>query len=229
MQWKTILDTTAAVAMIGASGAIAWRLFVPLDNTPPPTVTGAVPSEPISLLASSTARKGNPNASVVVIEYSDFQCPFCGAFAGQTLPALDREYVQSGKAQFVYRHFPLSIHPFARAASVAAECSRRQGRFWEMHDGLYRDAKDMSREAIGSLVREIGLDVPAYSSCADGDGAVAVESDIKSGQELDVKATPTLFIGRLVPNERVKLLRRLTGMVELGALRAHLDEALSTR
>ena len=81
--------------------------------------------------------RGNTDAKVTVIEFSDFQCPFCKQHVEETQPALDEEFVDSGKVMWVFKHFPLSIHPQAPAAGAAAECAADQGKFWEMHELLF--------------------------------------------------------------------------------------------
>lgn len=81
---------------------------------------------------------GDMNAKVTLIEYSDFQCPFCDKFFRETYPLLKKEYVDTGKVRLVYRHFPLSFHPLAEPAARASECANEQGKFWEMHDGIFK-------------------------------------------------------------------------------------------
>jgi len=100
----------------------------PTQTTPPPIIYVSLDDDPV---------KGDPNAPVTVVEYSDFQCPFCKRFYQQTLPQLEKNYIETGKVKFVYKDFPLdSIHPNARPAHIAAECADEQGKFWEYHDLL---------------------------------------------------------------------------------------------
>ena len=83
--------------------------------------------------------KGDANAPVAIIEYSDFQCPYCRKFYEDTLPTLIKEYVDTGKAKLVYRHFPLEFHPAALVSAQASECAAEQGKFWEMHDAIFTE------------------------------------------------------------------------------------------
>jgi len=80
---------------------------------------------------------GDPNAPVTIIEFSDFECPFCQRFFSETLSQIQKEYIDTGKARLVYRDFPLSFHPGAQPAAEAAECAKAQGKFWEMHDLIF--------------------------------------------------------------------------------------------
>lgn len=80
---------------------------------------------------------GDPGAPIAIIEYSDFQCPFCRSFFNDTLPSIKKNFVETGKAKLIYRHFPLNFHPAAQPSAEAAECANDQGKFWEMHDAIF--------------------------------------------------------------------------------------------
>ncbi|MCC6457599.1 MAG: thioredoxin domain-containing protein [Caldilineaceae bacterium] len=144
--------------------------------------------------------RGDINAPVTVIEFSDFQCPFCLRHVTETQPVLDEKYVDSGKVLWVYKHFPLNIHPQAPAAGVAAECAGDQGKFWEMHEALFAsvDAWSISdpTPVFESLASEVGLDADAFAAClADPAIAARVESDAAEGAQF-VQGTPTFIIVR---------------------------------
>ena len=117
------------------------------------------------------AFQGDPEASLVLVEISDFQCPFCARHAIETQPALDERYVETGQIMWVFKHFPLAIHPQAPAAAAAAECAGEQGEFWAMHDLLFEAVDEWSVDppdaALGSLAAELGLDGAAFTSCLD--------------------------------------------------------------
>lgn len=94
----------------------------------------------IAIDFSSVKVLGNENATVTLTEYSDFQCPFCNRFFRETEPLIIREYVDTGKIKFVYKHYPVdAIHPQASRAALASECANEQGKFWEYHDILFRN------------------------------------------------------------------------------------------
>ncbi len=146
---------------------------------------------------------------MVIVEFSDFECPFCRQHTLETQPILDEQFVDNGKVMWVYKHFPLvSIHPHAKTAGVAAECAADQGQFWEMHDLLFSSTdkwinNDMEAGFI-SLAKELGLDMDAFTACLQSEENLArVESDIADGAPF-VRGTPTFVIlfnneGRLVP------------------------------
>jgi protein-disulfide isomerase len=141
--------------------------------------------------------RGNPDAPVTLEEFGDFQCPPCGKFS-EFVEELLKEY--NPRLRLVFRNFPLSGHEHAREAALAAEAAGLQGKFWEMHDTLYREQDTWSkapnvRELFESYAGTIGLDVGQFKKDMDGDKArERVDSDRALADFLGVKATPTLFI-----------------------------------
>ena len=182
----------------GASGTSC----VPDPNPPCNTNT------PPTVLAQDHI-EGNANAPVTVIEYSDFQCPFCGNFARQILPELRTKYIDTGKIRLVFRHFPLStscnsalssdLHPNACNAARAAECAADQNLFKQYHDELFRDDSHRNALAPANLKQygtNVGVAQAAFDTCVDGTSkANRVQADVASGIALGVTATPTLFVG----------------------------------
>jgi protein-disulfide isomerase len=141
--------------------------------------------------------RGNPDAPVTLEEFGDFQCPPCGKFS-EFVEELLKEY--NPRLRLVFRNFPLSGHEHAREAALAAEAAGLQGKFWEMHDTLYREQDTWSkspnvRELFESYAGTIGLNVDQFKKDMDGDKArERVDSDRALADFLGVKATPTLFI-----------------------------------
>ncbi len=152
--------------------------------------------------------RGNPDAKVVVIEFSDFQCPFCRKHVEETQPALDEKFVDSGEILWVFKHFPLSIHPQAPAAGLAAECAANQDKFWEMHALLFnRNAEWSIGDPIPvfvTLATELGLDIDAFSACMnDATVAQRIQDDMDAGGAF-VRGTPTFIVlhngqGSIIP------------------------------
>lgn len=150
---------------------------------------------------------GDKDAPVVMIEFSDFQCPFCRSFWSDTLPLIKSEYIDTGKVRFVYRDFPLSFHSGAMPAAQATECAREQDKFWEMHDKIFieQDKQGGGTIQFGAndlkkWAGEIGLNVSEFNSCLDSQKYLnEVNNDLKDGQAAGVSGTPGFFInGRLV-------------------------------
>ena len=141
--------------------------------------------------------RGNPDAPVTLEEFGDFQCPPCGKFS-EFVEELLKEY--NSRLRLVFRNFPLSGHEHAREAALAAEAAGLQGKFWEMHDTLYREQDTWTkapnvRELFESYAGTIGLNVDQFKKDVDGNKArERVDSDRALADFLGVKATPTLFI-----------------------------------
>jgi len=152
--------------------------------------------------------RGDVNAPLTVIEFSDFQCPFCLRHEQETQPALDKNYVDTGKVLWVYKNFPLNIHPQAPAAAIAGECAANQGKFWEMHDALFNNVQKWSiddpTEVFKTLATDLGLNVDTYATCLkDPKIKERVDSDESEGAQY-VQGTPTFIIvhgdqGSIIP------------------------------
>ncbi|MFO7634628.1 MAG: thioredoxin domain-containing protein, partial [Caldilinea sp.] len=152
--------------------------------------------------------RGDLDAKVVVIEFSDFQCPFCRQHVQQTQPALDEQFVDTGDVLWIFKHFPLQIHQQAPAAGVAAECAGDQGKFWEMHHLLFEDMQSWSisdpAPVFVGLAEQLELDLDAFNACyADPATAERVASDLDDGAPF-VQGTPTFIVlyneeGRIIP------------------------------
>ena len=144
---------------------------------------------------------GNPNAKVAVIEYSDFECPFCGRLFSDAVLKIKENFVKSGDVKFVYRHFPLrSIHQQAQKAAEASECASEQGKFWEYHDVIFEQQASLSENNLKLWAKELGLNSNQFDSCLDsGKYSARVDIDYNEGLTLGVNGTPATFVnGKLI-------------------------------
>jgi len=180
-------QTQARQAFVDELRAKATGIEVLLD--PPRYSVSALPEDPV---------RGPADAPVEIIEFSDFQCPYCG----RVTPTLDRLRETFGdRIKIVFRDFPLtSIHPQAYLAAEAGECARQQGKFWEFHDRVFANQRALALDDLKGHAQALDLDVEAFGSCVEGGKAKAhVEADLEAGQALGISATPAVFInGRLV-------------------------------
>ena len=149
------------------------------------------------------AYRGDPDAELVVIEVSDFQCPFCQRHTLETQPSLDEAYVDTGQVMWVFKHLPLQSHPQALGAAAAAECAGDQGAFWEMHDLLFERVDDWAVDspdaALTALAGELGLDTGTFGSCVVSRAALERVVDDLYDMSGIFGSTPTfvvLFDGR---------------------------------
>jgi protein-disulfide isomerase len=136
---------------------------------------------------------GDPK--VTVIEYADFECPGCRLFAQRTFPVLRRDYIDTGKIRWVFRHAPVSIHPNAQAAAEASECAADQGKFWEYQHLLFNGTSGLSNPALKGYASELGLDSATFDACLDSHAkAEFVQSQQAGAAALGVPGTFTFFI-----------------------------------
>jgi protein-disulfide isomerase len=141
--------------------------------------------------------RGAPMAPITIVEFSDFQCPFCGA-AHPELSSLLREF--EGQVKLVFKHFPLSTHSRAISAAKAAEAAALQGKFWEMHDILFEHQKQLEDADLERYAQMLGLDMERFKAdIASAEVQERVDADRKQGEALKIEGTPTMFIdGRLL-------------------------------
>ena len=189
------------------------------------------PRPPVNISEDDDPVRGNQDAPITIIEFSDFQCPFCARFHVQTLPLLLEEYIETGKAKLVYRDFPIqSIHPNAMAAAVAAECADDQGKYWEFHDRLFEAQNQWDKadtvEAISIFSKyafDIGLELEQFNECLSGGKYVnEVRKDLEDGRNYGVTGTPGFFVG----NEKLGFVE-LKGAQPFESFKKVIDSQLS--
>ncbi len=142
---------------------------------------------------------GADNTTVTIVEFSDFQCPFCGQFARETEPQLIADYIDTGKVKLLYKHFPLSqIHQFAQKAAEASECAGDQGKFWEYHDTLFQNQNALTRNDLKRYASDLGLNTTAFGACVDS-GAMEgiVKQNYNEGVRKGVGSTPTFYVNNV--------------------------------
>jgi len=180
-----------------------------IQAKPTPAAPVAQPTQPsapsvIQVSIDDDPVKGDPDAPVTIVEFSDFQCPFCGRWYTNTLSDIEENYIDTGKVKLVYRDFPLSsIHPNAMAAHVAAECADEQDKFWDYHDMLFEKQTEWSRLSSDDLSAKlleygttIGLNNSAFESCLSSEEIRdEVRADGKDARDYGATGTPTFFVG----------------------------------
>lgn len=148
---------------------------------------------------------GNPNAPVTLIEFSDYQCPYCGRFVRDTFPRIKTDYIEKGKVRYVFRDFPiLSIHPQAQKAAEAAQCSGDQDKYWEMHDRIFENQRAIKVENLKGYAEKLSLNMEDFNNCLDGGKyAEEVKKDIQAGKKAGVRGTPSFILGKTTKDGKV--------------------------
>jgi len=165
------------------------------SDEPSPTINE--PSQPprIQVNADDDPMKGSKNAPVTIIEFSDFQCPFCAKFFTQTLPLIEENYIKTGKVNLVYRDFPLNFHENAQKSAEAAECADEQGKFWEYHDKIFENQNALDATSLKQYAKDIGLDTGKFDDCLDSGKMVSeIQKDFRDGSSYGVSGTPAFFV-----------------------------------
>ena len=223
---KGVIDISSTLVVTAAGGALLWTLYrgpqPPEPTAPKPQVESVSDME----IAANVATKRIGQASVALIEFSDYECPFCAAYARDTYPKIRSELVDKAKVTYVSMAFPLErIHPNARPASEAAECAAHQGRFWPMHERLFaapRGGLNITHFAESALA--IGLDVEQFKSCLSGETLSSVAAEIAAARRLNVNSTPTFFVGTVRADGSIELKRRIKGAATFETIAEAIDE-----
>ena len=166
-----------------------------------PTADNSVAQQELveTLLTKTRHFKGDPDAPVTIIEFADFQCPYCGRFFAETKPQIDEQYMQSGKVRFGYFHFAF-LGPESNWAAEATECAADQNKFWEYHDRLYSSQSGenqgaFSKNNLKKFADELGLDTSAFNECLDtGKYTQLIQEESNMASSIGVRSTPTFLI-----------------------------------
>lgn len=228
-QLRAFLDLFATLAMLTCSLLIIWTFVRPAafgaNNGKTAPVTDVGLTKPMNLAGVPT--QGNLGSKVTVVEFSDFQCPFCGKFARDSFPVLSKNYIKTGKVRWAFRHLPLErLHPLAVGAAKAAACAGQQDRFWEFHDLAFLSQR-LGTEDLMKHALTIGLDRDRFDACIEDAGSKAVARDLADATALNASSTPVFFIGRTLPDGSVKLSRRLAGAISASQFASLIDAELA--
>ena len=185
---------------------------------PPPTMT-----------VTGELYKGEPAAKVAIIEYADFQCPFCRRFESQIYPNIRDNYIRTGKLKYFHRDMPLAFHQGAMPAARAVHCASEQGKFWEMHDSLLGDAASLSPADIDQRAGQLGMDVPKLDQCISSDRfSDIIQRSINEASAMQVSGTPTFIIGTLDADGNLMSVKKtVVGASPFEAFKAAIDPLLA--
>jgi protein-disulfide isomerase len=200
--------------MLAAQQAQAPRIADPL-----PTAPMDVSKDPV---------KGAANAKVALIEFSDYQCPYCGRYDKDSYPQIVKDYVDTGKVKYVWRDLPLPFHPNAEKAAEAAHCAGEQGKFWEMHDRLFANQQTIAAADLPKHAEALQLNATTFQQCLDtGRFAAGIKKDVDDANAIGIGGTPTFLIGMVQPNGTIKVTKKLVGAQPYDQFKAALENALT--
>ena len=186
--------------------------------------------DPVILTVHNKPFKGEQDAKVTIIEFSDYQCPFCARHFRETLPLLEKNYISSGKVKYVFRDYPLTqIHKKSRKAAEAANCAGFQGRYWDMHDRLFANRNALGSQELMAHADTLGLDLSLFQEClTSGQGGLTIQEDFREAQKAGVRGTPTFFFGITVSQSpTITAEKRLRGAQPFDQFQRIIEELLT--
>jgi len=177
----------------------------PSAVTPPSQVAPPAPGAKVDVSVGHLPVKGKDSAKVTIVEFADFRCPFCEKFFTDTVSQITKDYIDSGKVKFAFRHYQF-LGPASITAGNGAECANEQGKFWEYHDWLYKnqpsesDTSMYTTDKLTQAAQTLGMNADKFSSCLSSTKyAKNVSDDLAAGQKAGVNGTPATFInGQLI-------------------------------
>jgi protein-disulfide isomerase len=228
--WR-LMSTGTGTMVVVTSCTVLLALMLRRElwsNARSPDPTPQHIGELLSVDGASTM--GSPDASVVLVVFVDYQCPFCARFGLNELQRVASNYVSNGKVMIAVMNSPIrALHPMAVGAAETAECAGQEGHFWPMHDLLFRNQKSLDLVRMDALWVEAGLDRGRLTACrSDGQMLAKIREQSDVAKRFDVNATPTIAIGpRSASVGRVLVTQRFDGVPQDPILTASLDKAIS--
>jgi len=178
------------------------------------------------ILTPSTPLLGDPKAPVLLVEFSDFTCGYCGRFYRETLPPLKSTYLKPGKVRFAYRDYPRDEKGWGLVAAHAARCAGEQGKFWEMHDKLFDQHANLGTGVIMKLAKSVQLNIPAFEACMDSQKHTeAILADRDKAKRLGFPGTPGFLLVR-TDGKRFSEVSRVSGALPLARFSIEIDRLL---
>jgi protein-disulfide isomerase len=179
----------------------------------PPQLSLARGTEVNELNISDLPAKGSETAAIGIVEFSDYQCPFCARHYRETLSSIQHEYVDTGRVRYFFKNLPLTtIHRGAIDAAVAAECAGGQAQYWQMHDQLFLNQRALAHDDVQGYASAIGLDIRVFNDCLrDVRVLDKVRHDMTDAVSLDIQSTPTFLAGPITADGHMKIVHRIDG------------------
>jgi protein-disulfide isomerase len=191
--------------LAAVTGAAALLLTLLAPAPPGHTAPASAADQPARLkLDAREFSLGRSDAPLTLVEFTDYQCPFCRRFQAETFPLIKKNYIDTGKVRFIVRDLPLEFHSSARPAAEAAHCAAEQGKFWEMHAALLTGADPLANGGIDQRARAVGLDLTRLHECMRAARyEAAIAANAAAADALGINGTPAFVLGRVQNGELV--------------------------
>jgi protein-disulfide isomerase len=191
---------------------------------------GQPASNEIDISLAGAKFRGNASAKVMLVEFSDIQCPFCGRHFRETMPLIDREYISTGKIRYAFKDFPIEqLHRQAFKAHEAVNCAADQNKYWPMHNRLFANPNPLGPEQLAAHAAAAGLDVTRFKECLDGGRhASTVRQSVSDAVAAGANGTPAFFVGTVNPDGKsVKAARGISGAQPYARFKQAIDALLA--
>jgi protein-disulfide isomerase len=218
------LDAVTSLVLIAAAVILVWT-NVAGGGTGGGEPT--LPSAPVSLEGSPL--KGSGSAETVMLVFADFECPYCARFARNVLPTLETDFVEPGRLDIVFRHFPLPSHSNAIKAAHSAECAGQQGHFWAMHDRLFSEGPSFSEAVFHEMASGLELDVARFVACLGDDIPDNVARDANDALRLGLRRTPTFLLGKRTHDAHLIANRIFAGLLPVAEFEREIEYAIEAK
>jgi len=171
--------------------------------------------------------KGDPKAPITIIEFSDYQCPFCRRFHQEVLPSIENEYISKGKVRYVFRDYPLSFHQQALPAALAASCAADQGKYWEVNDFLFENPTKLDIPNVLDSAKGLGLKYDEFEKCINEKKyEPEIQKDIEDAKKYGISGTPSFFVGKTEEGNEMTA-SYIRGAQPFEAFKSRIDKLLS--
>ena len=225
-KWRQAFDITATLCMVACGVALWWEVARgSVGPPPPPTIT--VPKDILRIGHSPV--EGSRAAPVAIIEFSEFECPFCRLFARNTRDRLLREFVVTGKVLLVYRHLPLDMHKNAVSAAVAASCAQQQGQFWPAYDIIFGGSPKSAAADVRAQAGRLGLNASAFDDCLRREPVSTIQADKAEAARLGITGTPAFLVGTLRNGEDIQVRTTIAGAKPYAEFQTAIEHLLKVK
>jgi protein-disulfide isomerase len=194
------------------------------QNAAPRPAAQAVPNVMIDL--KNHPMQGAPDAKLAIVEFSDYQCPYCARHTRETYPAIERDFIATGKLRYAMIDLPLSSHAFAFRAAEAATCAADVGKFWEMHHLLFENQNALNPEMLMTYADRLGLDRAEFEACLKEGRQQSVNADLQQATSAGISATPTFIVGWLGKDDQLKPAEVIRGAQAYASFAQVIDKLL---
>lgn len=201
--WADEITSQQADTIITELKAIHQLLLKQQEATAHPTQPPRPSNDKVSVaLGQNEIAIGSKDAPLTMIEYTDYQCPYCRKFHTETFEEIKKNYIDTGKLRYISRDFPLDMHENAKGAALAAHCADEQGKFWELRHVMITNSAQLKSENIDKYANDLGMDMNKFTACTSSDKyKVSVDQSMAQGQSIGISGTPSFVLGRTTPDK----------------------------